>query len=82
MVIICFFIALPSVPGFWGLWEAAGVFALSFHGISNDHAAGYALFSHAFSITPVIVAGGLSCLALGFRWTGLTKAVAPLAGRE
>ncbi|MGD9332117.1 MAG: lysylphosphatidylglycerol synthase transmembrane domain-containing protein, partial [Desulfobacterales bacterium] len=27
MVIICFFIALPSVPGFWGLWEAAGVFA-------------------------------------------------------
>ncbi len=32
MVVICFFIALPSVPGFWGLWEAAGVFFLSFHG--------------------------------------------------
>ena len=29
MVIICFFISLPSVPGWWGLWEAAGVFALS-----------------------------------------------------
>ena len=22
MVIICLFIALPSVPGFWGVWEA------------------------------------------------------------
>jgi uncharacterized protein (TIRG00374 family) len=25
MVIICLFIALPSVPGYWGLWEAGGV---------------------------------------------------------
>jgi uncharacterized membrane protein YbhN (UPF0104 family) len=22
MVIICFFISLPSVPGYWGIWEA------------------------------------------------------------
>ena len=28
MIIICFFIALPSVPGYWGIWEAGGVFAL------------------------------------------------------
>lgn len=80
MVVICFFIALPSVPGFWGLWEAAGVFALSFHGIANDNAAGFSLFSHAFSITPVIVAGWLSCLSLGFRWTGLAKGVSQAPG--
>ena len=69
MVIICLFIALPSVPGFWGLWEAAGVFALSLYGISNEMAAGFALFSHAFTLIPVIVAGWLSCLVLGLNWT-------------
>jgi len=74
MVVICFFIALPSVPGYWGLWEAAGVFALSFFGVADDVAAGFSLFSHAFNIVPVIAAGWLSCLALGFRWTGLAKA--------
>lgn len=73
MVVICFFISLPSVPGFWGLWEAAGVFALSFFGVADDVAAGFSLFSHAFNIVPVIAAGWLSCLALGFRWTGLAK---------
>jgi uncharacterized protein (TIRG00374 family) len=25
MVILCFFISLPSAPGFWGIWEAGGV---------------------------------------------------------
>jgi hypothetical protein len=72
MVIICFFIALPSVPGFWGLWEAAGVFALTFLGVAEEAAAGYSLFSHAFSIIPVIVAGWLSCMTLGFHWRTLT----------
>jgi len=71
MVIICFFIALPSVPGFWGLWEAAGVLALSYHGVARDAAAGFSLFSHAFHIFPVIIAGWVSCMILGFRWTGL-----------
>lgn len=78
MVIICFFIALPSVPGFWGLWEAAGVLALSYHGIAQDAAAGFSLFSHAFNIFPVILAGWLSCIALGFRWTGLNRQTAEI----
>ena len=43
MIIVCFFIALPSVPGFWGLWEAGGVFALSLFGIAAKDAAGYHL---------------------------------------
>ena len=73
MVVICFFIALPSVPGFWGLWEAAGVLALSFFGIAGNAAAGYSLFSHAFAIFPAIFAGWLSCLILGVRWQTLTK---------
>jgi len=73
MVIICFFIALPSVPGFWGLWEAAGVFALSILGVTEDIAAGFSLFSHAFNLIPVIGAGWLSSIAIGFRWNMFTK---------
>jgi uncharacterized protein (TIRG00374 family) len=73
MVVICFFIALPSVPGYWGLWEAAGVYGLALFGVPRDVAAGYALFTHAFNIFPVLIAGWLSCLAIGLRWRNLAR---------
>ena len=60
MVIICFFVALPSVPGYWGIWEAGGVFALSLFGVGPDQAAGYTLASHAIQLIPVIIAGLIS----------------------
>ena len=50
MVIICFFISLPSVPGWWGLWEAAGVFGLSLFGVSAKEAAGFTLANHALQV--------------------------------
>lgn len=62
MVIICFAIALPSVPGFWGLWEAGGVFALSIHGIAEKDALGFTLVNHATQIFPVIGIGLISAL--------------------
>ncbi len=66
MLIICFFIALPSVPGFWGLWEAGGVFALSLFSIQPKDAAGFALASHAVQMFPVIIIGLVSALIYGF----------------
>ncbi|MBC2696686.1 MAG: flippase-like domain-containing protein [Desulfobacteraceae bacterium] len=65
MIIICFFIALPSVPGFWGIWEAGGVFALSLFGISSKEAAGFTLASHAIQIFPVIIIGIISAMLSG-----------------
>lgn len=65
MVIIMIFIALPSVPGFWGVWEAGGVFALSLFGISSQTASGYTLISHAVIILPVIAVGFVSAYAAG-----------------
>ncbi len=62
MIIICFFIALPSVPGFWGLWEAGGVFALAIFGVSGDAAAGYTLANHAIQMFPVILVGLVSAM--------------------
>jgi uncharacterized protein (TIRG00374 family) len=62
MVIICLFIALPSVPGFWGLWEAGGVFAMALFGVSTDAAAGFTLANHAVQMFPVIIIGLISAI--------------------
>jgi uncharacterized protein (TIRG00374 family) len=62
MVVICFAIALPSAPGFWGLWEAGGVFALSLFGVAHDDALGFILVNHAVQIFPVIAVGLISAL--------------------
>ena len=62
MVIICFFISLPSVPGWWGLWEAAGVFGLSLFGVSAKEAAGFTLANHALQVFPVIIMGLASAM--------------------
>lgn len=65
MIIICFFIALPSAPGAWGLWEAGGVFALTLFGVPAKDAAGYSLVSHAVQMFPVIFVGLGSALVYG-----------------
>jgi len=62
MIIICFFIALPSVPGFWGIWEAGGVFALVLFGVSSKDAAGYTLANHAIQMFPVMIVGLVSAM--------------------
>jgi uncharacterized protein (TIRG00374 family) len=65
MVIICFVIALPSVPGYWGLWEAGGVFAMLLLGVSENEAAGYTLANHAVQIVPVVLVGLVSAWVSG-----------------
>jgi len=65
MIIVCFFIALPSIPGWWGIWEAGGIFALSLFGISTKEAAGFTLVNHAIQVFPVIILGVLSALKTG-----------------
>jgi glycosyltransferase 2 family protein len=65
MVIVCFFIALPSVPGYWGLWEAAGIFGLSLFGIPGDQASAYTLVSHVVQLFPVILIGAGSMIITG-----------------
>ena len=62
LVIVSFFIALPSVPGFWGLWEAGGVFAMSLFGVAAKEAAGYTLLNHAVQMFPVIFMGFISAV--------------------
>ncbi len=65
MIIICFFIALPSAPGFWGLWEAGGVFAMALFGVPAGEAAGFTLANHFIQVAPIIVIGLWSALVTG-----------------
>jgi hypothetical protein len=65
MVIICLFIALPSVPGYWGVWEAGGVFAMSLFGIPTDAAAGFTLANHGVQVFPVVIVGFVSAIITG-----------------
>ena len=65
MVILCIFISLPSAPGFWGLWEAGGVFGLLIFGVSAKEAAGYTLANHVFQMVPVIIMGLISLIITG-----------------
>ena len=73
MVMICFFIALPSVPGYWGLWEAGGVFALSLLGVSQKDALGFILINHAINVFPVILIGFVSAWVTGVSLRRLSK---------
>ena len=52
------------MPGWWGLWEAGGVFALSVFGISAKEAAGFTLANHAIQVFPVIIVGFGSAMIL------------------
>jgi uncharacterized protein (TIRG00374 family) len=66
-IIICFFIILPSVPGFWGIWEAGSVFALALFGVKKDLAAGFSLVSHAMLLFPILIAGMVSLVITGVK---------------
>jgi len=72
MVVICFAIALPSVPGFWGVWEAGGVFALSIFGVAEKDALGFTLVNHAAQLFPVIAIGLVSALITSVNILNLT----------
>jgi len=65
MVMICFFISLPSVPGYWGLWEAGGLFGMTIFGVEEHAAVGFTLLNHAAQIFPIIIAGLISAALTG-----------------
>jgi uncharacterized protein (TIRG00374 family) len=62
---ICFFIMLPSVPGYWGIWEIGGIYGLMLFGVPKIQAAGATLAFHAFQIFPIIFIGMFSAWVTG-----------------
>lgn len=60
--------ALPSLPGYVGTFEAAGVQVLSILGVPSGTAASYVLVLHAVVLLPVTVLGAILFAREGVRW--------------
>lgn len=65
VIIMCFFIMLPSVPGYWGIWEVGGIYGLMIFGVPKLEAAGLTLTYHFFAIIPLILVGLISAWMTG-----------------
>jgi hypothetical protein len=65
IIILCFFIMLPSVPGYWGIWEVGGIYGLMIFGVPKMEAAGLTLTFHFFQIIPLILLGIFSSWLTG-----------------
>ena len=75
MVIVCLFISIPSAPGFWGIWEAGGVFSLALFGVSAKDAAGFTLANHAIQMFPIIVVGMGSAIVTGVNFWQVSRQI-------
>ncbi len=50
-------VALPSTPGFFGLFEAAAVASLTLYGVSESLAVAWAVIYHVLSLIPITLFG-------------------------
>ena len=62
MIIICIAILIPAAPGYWGLYECGGIFALIALGVVSKEegqvtAAGFTLLIHSLQIIPIVLIG-------------------------
>jgi uncharacterized protein (TIRG00374 family) len=55
--IIVFAVAIPSTPGFFGLFEAAAKAGLSIYGVPESLALAWGLSFHVLSLIPIVVVG-------------------------
>jgi uncharacterized protein (TIRG00374 family) len=58
---------IPAAPAAIGIFEAAGLAALSSYGISKSHALAYVLVLHAFNFVPYVL-GGVALIGLDARF--------------
>ncbi|MFL5612161.1 MAG: lysylphosphatidylglycerol synthase transmembrane domain-containing protein [Gemmatimonadaceae bacterium] len=72
--IIAIGVALPSSPGFFGLFEEAGKLALGMYGISQTLAVTWAIGFHLLSFIPITVIGAYYFARAGLTFAELTDA--------
>lgn len=65
--------AVPSSPGYVGVYHAASVLALSAFGIDPATALGIALITHAFSYGTLVIAGMIALWTGGYSFDDLLK---------
>jgi len=72
--IIVIGVAIPSSPGFFGFFEAAGKFALGIYGVSETMAVTWAVGFHVLSFIPITLIGSYYFARAGLTLTELSKA--------
>lgn len=74
--LIAFGVAIPSSPGFFGVFEAFAIVALAFYGVPKDHAVSYAVTYHLTTFVPITVLGLHALAQLRLRLRELREAPA------
>jgi glycosyltransferase 2 family protein len=75
--LIAFGVAVPAAPGFFGVFEALAIVALSLYGVDRTAATSFAIGFHILSFIPVTALGAFYAARLGLR---LRELQAPPAG--
>jgi len=70
---VVFGVAVPSSPGYVGVFEAAIVLALALYGVPQDQALAYALTYHAATFLPIILLGAFSLARTSLGWRDLRR---------
>jgi uncharacterized membrane protein YbhN (UPF0104 family) len=63
--IIVLAVAVPSSPGFVGVFESFAIVALSVYGVNKDIAAAWAIAYHVVTYIPVTVLGLIYSVRMG-----------------
>lgn len=64
-VLIVFGVALPSTPGFFGIFELVAIKSLGFYGVDQNLAGAWGLSYHVLSLIPITLIGTLYLLRSG-----------------
>lgn len=64
-------VAVPSSPGYVGVFEAAILIALALYGVPQDQGLAFALTYHAATFLPIILLGFHSMARTSLSWRGL-----------
>ena len=72
--VTAFGVALPSAPGFFGVFEAIGVITLAVYGISAALATSWAIGFHILTFIPITIIGAVYFVRLGMHFSDLRAA--------
>ncbi|MGH7617031.1 MAG: lysylphosphatidylglycerol synthase transmembrane domain-containing protein [Gemmatimonadaceae bacterium] len=72
--VIVILVALPSAPGFFGLFELGAKLALTLYGVSATDASTWGFIFHISSFIPITLIGGYYATRLGFRMGDVASA--------
>jgi uncharacterized membrane protein YbhN (UPF0104 family) len=74
MGVIAIGVALPSSPGFFGIFEAAALTGLGLYGVADDLAVSWALGFHILSFLPITLIGLYYFARMGLHFRELDAA--------